>query len=54
MGKTLKPLASYPWDSWDKAYTAEPAQWFHDILRPDGTQFDAKEAEYIKKVTGAK
>ncbi len=48
-----KTQTIYPWDSWDKAYTAEPAEWFHDIFRQDGTAFDAKEAEYIKEVTGA-
>jgi hypothetical protein len=48
-----KTQTIYPWDSWDRAYTAEPALWFHDILRRDGTPFDAKEVEYIKKVTGA-
>jgi len=46
-----KTQTIYPWDSWQKPYTAEPAQWFHDILRRDGTPFDAKEVEYIKKLT---
>lgn len=41
----------YPWDSWQKPYDAEPKVWFHDIFRPDGTPFDAKEVEYIKGVT---
>jgi hypothetical protein len=49
-----KTQTIYPWDSWDKPYTAEPAVWFHDIFRRDGTPFDAREVEYIKKVTGAK
>jgi hypothetical protein len=43
----------YPWDSWVKKYTAEPAVWFHDIFRPDGTPFDPAEVVYIKRVTGA-
>jgi hypothetical protein len=47
-----KSQTIYPWDSWQKTYTAEPPVWFHDILRPDGTPFDAKEADYIKGVTG--
>lgn len=49
-----KTQTIYPWDSWKKPYTAEPAVWFHDILRKDGTPFDTKEVWYIKKITGAK
>jgi hypothetical protein len=48
-----KTQTIYPWDSWDKPYTAEPAVWFHDVFRQDGTPFDPKETEYIKQVTGA-
>ena len=28
-----KTQTIYPWDSWKKAYTAEPPVWFHDIFR---------------------
>ncbi|MGL4553339.1 MAG: endo-1,4-beta-xylanase, partial [Gemmataceae bacterium] len=28
-----KSQTIYPWDSWQKAYSAEPAVWFHDIFR---------------------
>ena len=42
----------YPWDSWQKTYTAEPKIWFHDIFRPDGTPFDPREMETIKGITG--
>jgi hypothetical protein len=42
----------YAWDTWQKPAEAEPQVWFHDIFRQDGTPFDAKEAEYIRKVTG--
>jgi hypothetical protein len=38
----------YPWDSWNLEYTAEPPLWHHDVLRPDGTPFDAREAAYLK------
>ncbi|HVJ69290.1 MAG TPA: cellulase family glycosylhydrolase [Caulifigura sp.] len=41
----------YPWDSWKKAYDQEPPRWFHDIFRTDGTPYDPKEVEYIKKTT---
>jgi hypothetical protein len=47
-----KSQTIYPWDSWKKKYTAEPTVWFHDILRKDGTPFDAKEVAYIRGVTG--
>jgi hypothetical protein len=49
-----KTQTIYPWDSWKKQYTAEPTLWFHDILRKDGTPFDPKEVEYIKKLAGAR
>jgi hypothetical protein len=42
----------YPWDSWQKPYPEEPKVWFHDIYRADGTPFDPKEVEYIRRVTG--
>jgi hypothetical protein len=48
-----KTQTIYPWDSWEKQYTSEPSPWFHDILRRDGTPYDAAEVDYIKRVTGA-
>ena len=48
-----KTQTIYPWDSWQKQYTAEPPLWFHDIFRADGTAYDPKEVEYIKRTTGA-
>lgn len=39
----------FPWDS--KAGSPEPAVWFHDIFRKDGTPFDAKETIFIKQIT---
>jgi hypothetical protein len=47
-----KTQTIYPWDSWQKTYTAEPKVWFHDIFRKDGTPFDPAEVAYIRKVTG--
>ncbi len=41
----------YPWNSWDKEYTAEPELWFHDIFRQDGTPYNQKEIDLIKKLT---
>jgi hypothetical protein len=45
-----KSQTNYPWDSWEKPYAAEPEQWQHDILRRDGTPFDAKEEALIKSL----
>ncbi|HYT95355.1 MAG TPA: cellulase family glycosylhydrolase [Gemmataceae bacterium] len=39
----------FPWGS--KEGTPEPKLWFHDILRADGTPFDAAEVALIKKLT---
>ena len=48
-----KSQTIYPWDSWKKAYAAEPPVWFHDIFRADGTPYRPEEVEYIKKVMAA-
>lgn len=40
----------YPWGS--KEGSPEPAVWFHDIFRRDGTPFDRTEIELIRKLTG--
>ena len=42
----------YPWDSWVKTYETEPSPWFHDVLRRDGTAYDAEESAYIRSLTG--
>lgn len=47
-----KTQTIYPWDTWEKQYTAEPKVWFHDIFRQDGTPYDPKEVSYIRKITG--
>ena len=49
-----KSQTIYPWDSWTKKYTSEPPEWFHDILRRDGTPYNAREVQYIKSVTRGK
>ena len=46
-----KSQTIYPWDSWEKTYTAEPERWFHDIFRPDGTPYDENEVAFIKMMT---
>jgi hypothetical protein len=45
-----KTQTIYPWDSWCTRYTAEPAVWFHDVLRADGKPFSQAEVDYIKKI----
>ncbi|MGA0559643.1 endo-1,4-beta-xylanase [Larkinella sp. VNQ87] len=42
----------YPWDSWQKQYTAEPPVWFHDIFRENGQPYIPAETAFIKKMTG--
>jgi hypothetical protein len=46
-----KTQTIYPWDSWTREYTAEPAVWFHDIFRRDGTPFDTTETAFIRRLT---
>jgi hypothetical protein len=46
-----KTQTIYPWDSWEKTYTAEPPVWFHDIFRKDGSPYDPKEVLLIKQLT---
>lgn len=40
----------YPWGS--KKGSPEPKVWFHDILREDGTPYDAEEVRLIRQLTG--
>jgi hypothetical protein len=50
-GKTQTWL---PWDSWLRPYVkAEPAVWFHEVLRSDGTPYLQAEADLIRQLTGA-
>lgn len=47
-GKTQTRL---PWDSWRKPYTLdEPAIWFHEVLRADGTPYREAEVELIQRL----
>ena len=46
-----KSQTIYPWDSWEKAYTAEPPVWFHDIYRQNGNPYDEKEVALIRQLT---
>jgi hypothetical protein len=44
-----KSQTNYPWDSWLKTYTAEPPEWFHDVLRADGSAYRPNEVEFLQK-----
>ena len=45
-----KTQTIYPWETWGKNYTGEPALWHHDIFRADGTPYRAEETAYIRAV----
>lgn len=38
----------------DEDEIPEPNIWFHDILRKDGTAYNNKEVDFIKKITARK
>ncbi len=47
-GKTQTYL---PWDSWQHPYTdRQPAVWFHDIFRADGTPYQQEEIDFIRAI----
>jgi hypothetical protein len=47
-----KTQTIYPWDSWQKTYTAEPVPWHHDLFRPDGSPYEPGEVALIKFLLG--
>ena len=48
-----KAQTHLPWDSWQRPYVdREPAIWFHEVFRTDGTPYIQEEVEYIKRMTG--
>ncbi len=51
-GKTQTYL---PWDSWQRPYTdREPAVWFHEVFRTDGTPYRQQEVDLIRRLTGVR
>ncbi|MEE2786818.1 MAG: 1,4-beta-xylanase [Myxococcota bacterium] len=44
----------YSWLSWITPSDSEPDPWFHDLLRSDGTPYDAAEIVIIKRALQAK
>jgi hypothetical protein len=50
-GKTQTNL---PWDSWQKPYVdREPAVWFHEIFKQDGTPYKQEEVALIRSLTAS-
>lgn len=48
-----KAQTHLPWDSWQKPYVdREPAVWFHEVFRTDGTPYKQEEVDFIKSVLG--
>jgi hypothetical protein len=45
-----KTQTIYSWDSWVKRYEDEPEEWFHDVLRPDGTPYRREEVDVMRKL----
>jgi len=50
-----KAQTHLPWDSWQRPYVdREPSIWFHEVFRTNGTPYIPEEANYIKRMTGAR
>lgn len=47
---TGRTQTMYGWETCTEPATEEPAVWFHDILRADGTPFNQSEVTYIQSV----
>ncbi|MBS1826054.1 MAG: cellulase family glycosylhydrolase [Acidobacteria bacterium] len=46
-----KAQTHLPWDSWQKPYVnREPAVWFHEVFRKDGTPYKPEETNFIKQI----
>lgn len=46
-----KSQTVFPWDSWKKPYTNEPAVWFHDIFHRDGRPYSDTEVRLIRDLS---
>ena len=49
-----KEQTKFPWDSWDKKYTADPPLWHHILFKADYSPYKPEEIGFIKKMTGKK
>jgi hypothetical protein len=49
-----KTQTQFPWDSWQKPYTASPpVVWHHDIFHADGKPYRQAEVDQIRALTAA-
>jgi hypothetical protein len=47
-----KTQTYFPWDSWKRPYVEDqPTVWFHDVFRPDGSLYRAREGEIFETLT---
>ena len=50
-----KAQTHLPWDSWQKPYVdREPAIWFHEVFRTDGSAYKQDEVDFIRNITARK
>jgi len=48
-----KTQTYFPWDSWQRPYVLEqPAVWWHEVFRQDGTPYRQHEVELMRELTG--
>ncbi|HET6996521.1 MAG TPA: cellulase family glycosylhydrolase, partial [Chitinophagaceae bacterium] len=47
-----KEQTKFPWDSWEKRYTADPPLWHHILFRADYTPYKQDEIDFIRSMTG--
>jgi hypothetical protein len=47
-----KEQTKYPWNSWEKRYTADPVLWHHILFKADYTPYKQEEIDFIKTMTG--
>ena len=48
-----KTQTNFPWESWQHPYVLEqPAVWFHDVFKADGTPYREHETGLIRQLTG--
>jgi hypothetical protein len=47
-----KEQTKYPWDSWEKRYSADPFLWHHILFKTDYTPYKQEQIDFIKRMTG--
>jgi len=47
-----KEQTKYPWDIWEKRYTADPPLWHHILFKSDYSPYKPEEIDFIKMMTG--